>query len=160
MQATKRPGLVEKSHGEETKQRNTCGKLPPYHVISCIPRLITGVHGIVTEGALSVSVRVLTEHGIYPCHAQRRKQPHGGDPASSQEPQGVEGSERSRHLQDFVESIAVNVGGLQQDAKVRSPPMTTKGVGGVIVLGRRESRPQGEGRQESRIPGPNTLRTR
>jgi hypothetical protein len=35
----------------------------------------------------------------------------------------VDGSERSRHLQDVVESIAVNVGGWQQDGKVRSPPM-------------------------------------
>jgi hypothetical protein len=68
--------LVEMSHGEETKRRKTFGKLNPYHVIPCIPRLITGVHGIVTEGALYVSVRDLTEHGIYPCHAQRMKQPN------------------------------------------------------------------------------------
>jgi hypothetical protein len=33
------------------------------------------------------------------------------------------------------------------DAKVSSPPMTSQGVGGVIVLGARESRLHGEGRQ-------------
>jgi hypothetical protein len=33
------------------------------------------------------------------------------------------------------------------DVKVSSPPMTYQSVGGVIVLGARESRVQGEGRQ-------------
>jgi hypothetical protein len=117
MQATKRPGLVEKSPGEETKRRKPCGKLHPYHVIPCIPRLITGVNGIETEGALSLSIRILPEHGIYPCHAQGMQQTHCGYPASSQEPQRVDGAERSCHLQDFVESIAVNVGGLQQEGE-------------------------------------------
>jgi hypothetical protein len=42
----------------------------------------------------------------------------------------------------------VNVGGSRRDAKVSSPPMPAVSVGGVIVLGGRESRLQGEGRQE------------
>lgn len=33
------------------------------------------------------------------------------------------------------------------DEKVSSPPMTYQGVGGVIVLGAREGRVHGEGRQ-------------
>jgi hypothetical protein len=53
----------------------------------------------------------------------------------------------SPHLRAFVEYIVVNVGGSGMDAKVSSPPMTYQSVGGVIVLGGRESRLQGEGRQ-------------
>jgi hypothetical protein len=37
----------------------------------------------------------------------------------------------------------VNVGGFYQDAKVSSPPMTDRNVGGVIVVGARESRVHG-----------------
>ena len=47
----------------------------------------------------------------------------------------------------LLESTAVNVGGFPLDAKVSSPPMTTRSVGGLIVLGGRESRPRGEGCQ-------------
>ena len=45
----------------------------------------------------------------------------------------------------------MNVGGFYQDAKVSSPPMTDRSVGGAIVVGARESRAQGEGRQEVNI---------
>jgi hypothetical protein len=52
----------------------------------------------------------------------------------------------NRHLNYLIESINMNVGGFYQDAKVSSPPMTDRSVGGVIVVGARESRVQGEGR--------------
>jgi hypothetical protein len=52
----------------------------------------------------------------------------------------------NRHLNYLVESINMNVGGFYQNAKVSSPPMTDRSVGGVIVVGARESRVHGEGR--------------
>jgi hypothetical protein len=52
----------------------------------------------------------------------------------------------NRHLNNLAKSISVNVGGFYQDDKVSSPPMTDRSVGGVIVVGVRESRIQGEGR--------------
>jgi hypothetical protein len=57
------------------------------------------------------------------------------------------GSVISHRLRDSAKSVYVNVGGSGMDAKVSSPPMTCQSVGGVIVLGGRESRPHGEGRQ-------------
>jgi hypothetical protein len=41
----------------------------------------------------------------------------------------------------------MNVGGFGMDVKVSSPPMTYHSVGAAIVVGARESRVQGEGRQ-------------
>jgi len=58
-----------------------------------------------------------------------------------------DGSWISHHLHTFAESIAMNVGGFGMNVKVSSPPMTYQSVGGVIVLGARESRVHGEGRQ-------------
>jgi hypothetical protein len=55
------------------------------------------------------------------------------------------GSSISPHLNGLVESIYMNVGGLL--VEVSSPPMKPVSVGGVIVLGGRESRLHGEGRQ-------------
>ncbi len=57
------------------------------------------------------------------------------------------GSFGKRCLRDFVECICVNVGGLL--AEVSSPPMNQASVGAALVLGARESRGQGEGRQGS-----------
>jgi hypothetical protein len=57
------------------------------------------------------------------------------------------GSTESHHLNTSAEYIVVNVGGSGMNAKVSSPPMTYQSVGGVIVLGGRESRLHGEGRQ-------------
>jgi hypothetical protein len=51
----------------------------------------------------------------------------------------------SHHLRASVEDIIVNVGGPCGEGC--SPPMNRMGVGGAIVLGARESRIQGEGRQ-------------
>jgi hypothetical protein len=51
----------------------------------------------------------------------------------------------SPHLRASVEYIVVNVGGPYVEGS--SPPMKRVGVGGVIVLGARESRVHGEGRQ-------------
>ena len=62
------------------------------------------------------------------------------------------GSHVSPHLRASVEYIVVNVGGSGMNAKVSSPPMTYQSVGGVIVLGRRESRLHGEGRQGIDVP--------
>jgi hypothetical protein len=53
----------------------------------------------------------------------------------------------NRHLHCLVEFIFVNVGGSQQNAKASSLPMTVESVGGVIVVGGRESLLHGEGRQ-------------
>jgi len=50
----------------------------------------------------------------------------------------------NRYLSCLVESIFVNVGGLLAEAS--SPPVKQASVGGVIVLGARESRAHGEGR--------------
>jgi hypothetical protein len=55
------------------------------------------------------------------------------------------GLEISRHLNTLVEYIVVNVGGLH--GEMSSPSMKRVSVGGVIVLGARESRVQGERRQ-------------
>ncbi len=51
----------------------------------------------------------------------------------------------SGHLQAFAESIMVNVGG--PGGEGCCPPMKRLGVGGVLVLGARESCVRGEGRQ-------------
>jgi hypothetical protein len=51
----------------------------------------------------------------------------------------------NRHLNDLAESIAMNVGGLCVEGS--SPPMKRTGVGGSIVVRRRESRLHGEGGQ-------------
>jgi hypothetical protein len=57
------------------------------------------------------------------------------------------GSRISSHLRASVEYIIVNVGGSDMDVKVSSPPMTYQSVGAAIVVGARESRAHGEGRQ-------------
>jgi hypothetical protein len=46
----------------------------------------------------------------------------------------------NRHLPYLVESLAVNVGGSRQTGKGSSLPRSAESVGGVIVLGARESR--------------------
>ncbi len=65
------------------------------------------------------------------------------------------GSIESHRLSDSAESVYVNVGGCDRDAKVCSPPMPYHSVGGVIVLRGRESRLQGEGRQPRGNTGQN-----
>jgi hypothetical protein len=62
------------------------------------------------------------------------------------------GYHENRHLRCLAESIFVNVGGSHQNVKASSLPMSDESVGGVIVLGARESRVQGEGRQEKDAP--------
>jgi hypothetical protein len=57
------------------------------------------------------------------------------------------GCMENHHLISFVESLYVNVGGLQADAKISSRSMLPASVGAAIVLGARESRVQGEGPQ-------------
>jgi hypothetical protein len=58
----------------------------------------------------------------------------------------------NRHLNSFVESMDVNVGGSGRDVKANSLPMPVQSVGGVIVVGGWESQPQGEGRQRRVSP--------
>ena len=53
----------------------------------------------------------------------------------------------NRHLKYLAEFIFVNVGGSYRNVKASSLPMSGMRVGGVIVLGVRESRTHGEGRQ-------------
>ena len=53
----------------------------------------------------------------------------------------------NRHLNCLGEVISVNVGGFDQAAKVSSPPMLERRVGGVLGVGAWESHVQGEGRQ-------------
>jgi hypothetical protein len=60
-----------------------------------------------------------------------------------------DGSPISHHLQASAESITMNVGGPY--AERCSPAMNHRGVGAAIVLGARESRVQGEGRQGSDV---------
>jgi hypothetical protein len=64
------------------------------------------------------------------------------------------GSLISHHLHASVEYIIVNVGGPCGEGS--RPPMKRMGVGGAIVLGRRESRLHGEGRQLVGIPTQNS----
>ena len=61
------------------------------------------------------------------------------------------GSAANRYLNYPRESDYVNRGGFHQGGKVSSPPMLDESVGGVVVVGARESRVQGEGRQEANI---------
>jgi hypothetical protein len=67
------------------------------------------------------------------------------------------GSSKCPHLRASVEYIVVNVGGLCGEGS--SPPMKHVGVGGVIVLGARESRAHGEGRQGIDIRRTNSRRS-
>jgi hypothetical protein len=55
------------------------------------------------------------------------------------------GQLKSHRLSDLAESVYVNVGGSHME--MSSPSMKCANVGGVVVLGGRESRPHGEGRQ-------------
>jgi hypothetical protein len=64
------------------------------------------------------------------------------------------GSGISDHLQAFAEDIMVNVGGSDRHGNGCSPRMVGQSVGGAIVLGGRESRPQGEGCQSSEFRSP------
>jgi hypothetical protein len=54
------------------------------------------------------------------------------------------GSAANRYLNYPVESVCVNTGGSYPDVKTSSLSMPEKSVGGVIVVGARESRVQGE----------------
>ena len=56
------------------------------------------------------------------------------------------GSAANRYLNYSVESVCVNTGGSYPDVKTSSLSIPEKSVGGVVVVGVRESRVQGEGR--------------
>jgi hypothetical protein len=57
------------------------------------------------------------------------------------------GCSDNRHLSYLAKSITVNVGGLQRNEKVSSPPMSVVSVGAAIVVRAWESQAQGEGPQ-------------
>jgi hypothetical protein len=83
---------------------------------------------------IDTSPKVLADHLNYPANVR--------DTAKS----GI-GCSGNRHLNYLVEFIFVNVGGSDWNVKESSPLMTGRSVGGVIVVGGRESLPHGEGRQ-------------
>jgi hypothetical protein len=70
------------------------------------------------------------------------------------------GCNDNRHLTFLAESILVNVGGLQQNEKVSSPPMSVVSVGAAIVVRAWESQAQGEGPQSVGISSANCNRLR
>jgi hypothetical protein len=55
-------------------------------------------------------------------------------PVSAREPQSADGLIDNHHLNGLDESVDVNVGDLNQNVKVSSPPMSDSGVGGFIVV--------------------------
>lgn len=65
------------------------------------------------------------------------------------------GCRGNRHLLYLAESIFVNVGGSQQDAKLSSPTMPSVSVGATIVIRDWESQSQGEGSQSVGISSAN-----
>jgi hypothetical protein len=91
-------------------------------------------------------IRRMTEAWYY--HVQARKDVRGqlvlpSDRSGYREER--DWSRISHHLTTFVESITMNVGGLH--GEMSSPSTKRVSVGAAIVLGARESRVQGEGRQ-------------
>jgi hypothetical protein len=83
---------------------------------------------------------------VFPCPSPKNVR---GQPEIPSDQSGFHeewhGSIISHRLSVPAECIIVNVGGPYGEGS--SPPMKRMGVGGVIVLGGRESRPHGEGRQ-------------
>jgi predicted alpha/beta superfamily hydrolase len=57
------------------------------------------------------------------------------------------GHKANRYLNYLIESVSMNVGGFDSDAKASSLPMPGQSVGGVIVIRTWESHVQGEGHQ-------------
>ena len=131
------------------------GKPSPCHEIPCIPWDRIQVIGAVIG---SKRRRSREDHRVWPAAVSDTKVSAGqlAYPADDQEPQGVVRSDRSRHLNGLAESTYVNVGGFQGNEKMRSPSRSPGSVGGVIVLGARESLVHGEGRQRIEHTGQNT----
>jgi len=135
--------LTKKSHGESKRSEPTYGKFHP-----CLKTLPDGAANEPGIGAASTGCQVgfIGCDGLPELPRYRSGFPHEGI-----------GSIGDRHLNDFAESIAVNVGGSHRE--MSSPSMKYAGVGGVIVLGGRESRPQGEGRQGIDVRRTNSRRS-
>jgi len=135
MQAAKKPGLAQRSHGE-CKQSGfqPTGKGYPWHIISCIQwtydplnmgqRMHSKVYPESDRGWIraSTSPKDITEHLNY--SVIMRDSPRRGL-----------GCHANRHLHDLVEFITVNVGGPCRNVKVCIPLMSGMGVGGFIVVG-------------------------
>jgi hypothetical protein len=132
-------------------RRKTYGKGHPCHVITCIPWY---GHPGDTGQRPHPMVRQVPEDGrgwagLVPSPKDDRGQPELPSVWSGYREER-DGSIISRHLNTSVEYITVNVGGPCGEGS--SPPAKRMGVGGVIVLGARESRVHGEGRQGIDIP--------
>jgi hypothetical protein len=147
MQAAKKPGLAQRSHGE-CKQSGVqpTGKGYPWHIIPCIQwtyhplnmgqRMHLKVYPESDRGWIraSTSPKDITEHLNY--SVIMRDSPRRGL-----------GCHANRHLHDLVEFIIVNVGGPCRNVKVCIPLMSGMEVGGSIVVGAWESHVHGEGSQ-------------
>jgi len=96
--------------------------------------ILSGSIGYLSWTHTTTSPKVSTGHLQYPVDVR--------DSAKS----GL-GQSDNHHLHCLVESISVNVGGPQQNAKASSLPMSVEGVGAAIVVRGWESQPHGEGPQ-------------
>ena len=143
------PCLVIVTRRVQTKRVSTDGNPEPHPVIPAQPVSASGTGSTGSATASDccfLSVRRPTRVKFqYPCLA-----------AVSQPdlPHSLSGFRRARlglsdnrRLNHRIESICVNVGGSARNVKASSLPKTVLSVGAAIVLGGRESRPQGEGRQ-------------
>jgi hypothetical protein len=123
--------LTKKSHGESKRSEPTDGK---FHL--CLKTLPDGAANDPGTGAAPTGCQV----GSIGCDELPELPRHrSGFPN-----EGI-GSSGDRHLNDFAESVDVNVGGSHME--MSSPSMKYASVGGPIVVRGRESRLQGEGGQ-------------
>jgi hypothetical protein len=150
MQATKKPGLTKREHGESKRSGfRPTGKQPPatqYPAYlderrqSCPPMGGAKATGQRTERSPRDRLAERTdpkEEVNYLVYLTSVR-----DTAES-----GKGRAGNRHLNSRAESVLGNVRDPLANAKASSRPMVSAGVGAVIVVGGRESRPQGEGRQ-------------
>jgi hypothetical protein len=128
--------------GVQTNWVSTYGKALPRHTISCL--------GLVSHQPCCGTASGSTDHrgGESASHHPKDQACHldyhacRGDSAES----GL-GCFDNQPLNCCVECFVMNVRDLTQDDKMNRPSMLGPGVGAVIVVGTRENRVQGEGRQ-------------
>ena len=131
------PGLAEEAHGESTKWRKAYGKRNPN--LKTLPDGVAAAsHGFVDPeddrdwSVLCTSPKVDSGKPDVPTVRSGFREERLG-------------SDISHRLKASGEYLNVNVGGSCGEGC--SPPAKRMSVGGVIVLGGRESRLHGEGRQ-------------
>ena len=162
MQASKRPGLTKVGHGESKRSGFTpTGTLVPPPVITCTtkerPCLARWMHRPWVYGRMAEPNGTLYSNGLpRPMLPDYRPQGCNGQPALPRcQPGTAEcgmGVTGNRRLTFTAESSTMNAGDADPDAKASSPPMLGQRVRAAIVVGGRESRPQGEGRQAVVLP--------